>query len=149
MRYSYKQEPKSKLYEVVKVSISAVLLVVSIWLLVRVPAAWMFGGVCIAAFLTLLDGLKKLLTNKDELKFLKIGDDSICFRRFEGGTIDTIRAKSVEVVVITPTYLQIGTEGVSHMLHVEHGSGSQHELADILRGLVPDCVIKETEDYED
>ena len=102
----------------------------------------------IALFFTFLDGLKKVLTKDKELQFLEINEDTLRYRRFDGGTIDTIRVSSIELVLVSPSHLEVGTYGVSYTLFVNHGSGSVHELVDIFSRICPKATIKTTQ-YED
>ena len=99
----------------------------------------------IAFFFTFLDGLKKVLTKDKELQFLEINEDSLRYRRFDGGSVDAISASSIELILVAPSHLEVGTSGVSYTLFINHGCGSVHELVEIFGKICPQAIIKITQ----
>lgn len=123
------------------------LLVLTIFIATNEAEAWPLIFFAIVAFFTLLDGLKKLLSKDRELKFLEISEDTLRFRRFEQGSIDSIKTSSIEVILVAPSFIQVGTRGVSYMIYIEH-SASEHELVEIFSQITPNAVVKTTNEND-
>ena len=149
MLYSHYQKSKSNSYEIVKCVISVLLFAGFTYALFAEPEVWVLVGLLIALFFTFLDGIKKLMTKDQELQFLEITKDSLRYRRYDGGTVDTIKSSSIEIVLISPSYLEVGTKGVSYTLYIDHGSSSIHELVEIFHQITPNAIIKTTQHEND
>ena len=148
MIYSYHQKSKSSSYEIIKCVLSVLLFVGFSYLLLAAPGAWVLVALLIAFFFTFLDGLRKLIAKDKDLQFFEITEESLRFRRFDGGTVDTIKLSSIDLVLISPSTLEVGTKGVSYTLFIHHGSSTVHELVEIFHQTTPNAVIKTTQDEE-
>lgn len=150
MLYSHYQRSKSNSYEIVKCVLSALLFAGFTYAFFVSPDdTWALVLFLIALFFFFTDGIKNIMTKDKELQFLEIREDSLRYRRFDGGTVDTIKSSSIEIVLISSDHLEIGTKGVSYTLYIGHGSSSVHELVDIFHQITPNAIIKTTEhDYD-
>ena len=149
MLFSYYHKPKAIAYEVTKTGLSVTLCALFTYFFITVPDTHILILFCIILFFVTLDGLKKIMTKDRELQFLEITDESLRFRRVEGGSIDSVKSSSVRVAFVSPSHIELATEGVAYTVYIDHGSSSVLELVQTLRAACPDATIRTSQFEED